>query len=67
MSDFLKLWDKAIAKAIEVGEPVYVHRTERALYEDNPAVDVDSEIIARTMHPSFMAAPAPKHHPERDQ
>lgn len=59
MSEFLKLWDKAIEKARESGSCVTLYKQSHMLSESRP--------IARTMHPSFMAPPAPKYDPERDQ
>lgn len=69
---FLDDWDFALKTARECGQMVYVkeYRTAgRAFYPEAAAAIVEEDVrqwSARTMHPSFMAPPMPKHDPRRD-
>lgn len=71
MSDFLMEWDVACGLARELGVPVMIQKL--TAFEDDKGRIVDPVLIpvgspiARTMHPSFIATPTPKHDPERDQ
>lgn len=56
MTDFLQRWDELIQRSREVGKPAYLWK------DDGDAV----RMLARTMHPSFMAAKPPKYDPRRD-
>ena len=59
---FLQEWDAAIRSARRTGFESHVWKSwfnERGEYNLVP--------VARTMHPSFMAVPVPKHDPERDK
>jgi len=63
MSDFLRQWDRAIATALADGKQAgRVWAFDRAKGVPFPM----GRLVARTMHPSFMAANPPKHNPERD-
>jgi hypothetical protein len=62
VSAFLEIWDEGIQRAQETGE-------EQVL---TTVVACDCGAFklvgaARTMHPSFMASPMPKHDPKRDK
>lgn len=63
MSDFLPRWEDALRQARESGRIAFVTDME---YQEGSRVMV-AVVRARTMHPSFMALPMPKHDPERDQ
>lgn len=60
---FLKEWDTAITAARIQGKPGHVLSFERTSTDPFPI----GRIVARTMHPSFMAGVVVKHDPERDQ
>ena len=63
MSDFLRQWDRAIAMALADGKKEgRVWSFERTTADPFPM----GRMVARTMHPSFMAANPPQHNPERD-
>ena len=64
MTDFLNEWDKAIELAAADGtQPASVSRVLSRRQSPWPVVVVE---VARTKHPSFMAANPPKYDPERD-
>jgi hypothetical protein len=62
---FLKEWDTAIMAARIQGKPGHVWSFERNNLDPFPI----GRLVARTMHPAFMAGvlPVVKHDPERDQ
>jgi hypothetical protein len=77
MSDFLEDWDLALRSARAHGEVVWLRQftvrvdegvvlypqTTKEFYDDG---EVPFKWSGRTMHPSFMATPMPKHDPDRD-
>ena len=61
--NFLKEWDKIIAQAQIQGKPGRLWSFQRTKADPFPM----GQLVARTMHPSFMAGVVVKHDPERDQ
>ena len=67
MRTFLDRWDMAVRAARISGEQESVRRYHRAPADPRvTAYLAGFTVVARTMHPSFMAPPMPKHDPVRD-
>lgn len=62
MNEFLAQFDHMIGVAKRQGEACAIGTEVR---EGDKVVGI--RLMARTMHPSFMAPSVPKHDPERDQ
>lgn len=58
MSEFLNQWDKAIAEAQSTNKPATIVKQDHMLNKP--------QIVARTMHPSFMGVRPAKYDPQRD-
>ena len=61
---FSQEWDLAIRSALIHGKPGHVWNLDRS---DPVRGWPIPRLVARTMHPAFMALPVAKHDPERDQ
>jgi hypothetical protein len=59
---FLNEWDEAIRDARQLGREQFIWR---AWISEDGAYNLRR--VAKTMHPSFMAAVPPKYDPKRDQ